>query len=143
MTSRRKSKPPAASEGSEKKNGPSITVEDRGEFFNCERSDLNVSVEGLPDQATTTDTEGVYRFNLPAGTYQISLVSDKHFPAKDWNVYCFQFSDGDNWGEDNRRALQMLREKLDAKDAVVHHADELCVRASALEPCENITSSAT
>ena len=37
---------------------------------------------------------------------------DKHFPADEWNIYCFQFSDGDNWGEDNRRALQMLREKL-------------------------------
>ena len=41
-----------------------------------------VNVEGLPDQATTTDTEGVYRFTLPAGTYQISVSSSKHLPAK-------------------------------------------------------------
>ena len=26
--------------------------------------------------------------------------------------YCFQFSDGDNWGEDNRLALRILREQL-------------------------------
>ena len=23
------------------------------------------------------------------------------FPPSEWNIYCFQFSDGDNWGEDN------------------------------------------
>ena len=25
----------------------------------------------------------------------------REFPPADWNIYCFQFSDGDNWGEDN------------------------------------------
>jgi sporulation protein YhbH len=37
---------------------------------------------------------------------------EREFPPENWNIYCFQFSDGDNWGEDNRRALQWLREKL-------------------------------
>lgn len=37
---------------------------------------------------------------------------DKDFPTEDWNIYCFQFSDGDNWGEDNRNALSMLRDDL-------------------------------
>ena len=41
-----------------------------------------VSVEGLPDKATTTDTEGVYRLTLPAGTYQVSVASANHVPAK-------------------------------------------------------------
>ena len=39
------------------------------------------------------------------------LVSAKFDPAE-WNIYCFQFSDGDNWGEDNRSALNMLKEQL-------------------------------
>ena len=34
------------------------------------------------------------------------------FPVDDWNIYCFQFSDGDNWGDDNRRAFELLAEKL-------------------------------
>ena len=34
------------------------------------------------------------------------------FPPSDWNIYCFQFSDGDNWGEDNERSLELLRETL-------------------------------
>jgi sporulation protein YhbH len=35
-----------------------------------------------------------------------------NFDAAEWNIYCFQFSDGDNWGEDNRAALGMLKETL-------------------------------
>ncbi|MBM4004500.1 MAG: DUF444 family protein [Planctomycetes bacterium] len=34
------------------------------------------------------------------------------FNPSDWNIYCFQFSDGDNWGEDNKSALQILRESI-------------------------------
>lgn len=41
-----------------------------------------------------------------------SDLIDKSFSPTDWNIYCFQFSDGDNWGEDNRLAIQLLREHL-------------------------------
>src|SRR5581483_7959187 len=34
------------------------------------------------------------------------------FPHADWNIYCFQFSDGDNWGEDNQQSIRLLREEL-------------------------------
>ena len=37
---------------------------------------------------------------------------EKQFPASEWNIYCFQFSDGDNWGEDNRESLSLLRDQL-------------------------------
>jgi sporulation protein YhbH len=36
----------------------------------------------------------------------------RRFPESEWNIYCFQFSDGDNWGEDNQESLQLLRERL-------------------------------
>ncbi len=39
-------------------------------------------------------------------------VLNREFPVEEWNIYCFQFSDGDNWGEDNRTALQLLKEDL-------------------------------
>ena len=42
------------------------------------------------------------------------LVTAKFDPTQ-WNIYCFQFSDGDNWGEDNRSALNMLKEQLLSK----------------------------
>lgn len=37
---------------------------------------------------------------------------DEQFPPVDWNIYCFQFSDGDNWGEDNDEALSLIGEKI-------------------------------
>ena len=37
---------------------------------------------------------------------------EKSFPPEQWNVYCFQFSDGDNWGEDNDISLSLLRKSL-------------------------------
>jgi sporulation protein YhbH len=37
---------------------------------------------------------------------------EKEFPVDQWNIYCFQFSDGDNWGEDNRQAFSMLKDKI-------------------------------
>ncbi|MEX0936282.1 MAG: DUF444 family protein [Pirellulales bacterium] len=37
---------------------------------------------------------------------------EQAFPPMDWNIYCFQFSDGDNWGEDNQASLDLLRERL-------------------------------
>lgn len=37
---------------------------------------------------------------------------EKRFPPSDWNVYAFHFSDGDNWGDDNARCLNVLRDTL-------------------------------
>jgi len=39
------------------------------------------------------------------------LIENEFSPSA-WNIYCFQFSDGDNWGEDNEASLRMLGEKL-------------------------------
>jgi sporulation protein YhbH len=36
----------------------------------------------------------------------------REFPVEDWNIYCFQFSDGDNWGEDNDSCLDILKEHI-------------------------------
>ncbi len=36
----------------------------------------------------------------------------QHFPVEGWNIYFFQFSDGDNWGDDSRQAVQLLKESL-------------------------------
>lgn len=41
----------------------------------------------------------------------LDLLRDVFSPSE-WNIYCFQFSDGDNWGEDNQISLRLLREEL-------------------------------
>lgn len=37
---------------------------------------------------------------------------ERDHPVEDWNIYVFHFSDGDNWSEDNRTCVRLLRENL-------------------------------
>ena len=37
---------------------------------------------------------------------------DKRYPPDEWNIYAFHFSDGDNWGDDTPRCIEMLTEKI-------------------------------
>ncbi len=39
------------------------------------------------------------------------IISAK-FPADQWNLYAFHFSDGDNWGDDTPKCIELLSEKL-------------------------------
>src|SRR5262249_55324212 len=39
------------------------------------------------------------------------LVS-KRYPPDQWNIYCFHFSDGDNWGDDNAHCMELLTDRL-------------------------------
>lgn len=68
--------------------------------------------------AKEVDEETFYHTRESGGTrissaYHVcaDLIA-RQFPASEWNIYCFQFSDGDNWGEDNEKSLQLLREGL-------------------------------
>lgn len=48
-----------------------------------------------------------------SSAYRLCLdVIDQRYPTDLWNVYVFQFSDGDNWGDDNDQALSMLSDNL-------------------------------
>ena len=48
-------------------------------------------------------------------------------PPSDWNVYVLHFSDGDNWGEDNRQCIALLR---DQQRVVAHALRSGCRRAT-------------
>ncbi len=40
-------------------------------------------------------------------------IIEKDYPAAEWNIYPFHFSDGDNWSkEDNRTCMQILEERI-------------------------------
>ncbi|RYG17134.1 DUF444 family protein, partial [bacterium] len=42
-----------------------------------------------------------------------SQIIDDHYPADEWNIYPFHFSDGDNWSmDDTLLCAQVLREQL-------------------------------
>jgi sporulation protein YhbH len=48
-----------------------------------------------------------------SSAYKVAArLIEEQFPASEWNLYCFQFSDGDNWGEDNEEAFRILGEHL-------------------------------
>ena len=68
--------------------------------------------------AHEVDEETFFRIRESGGTRISSAygkaiqVLEQSYPVEDWNIYIFQFSDGDNWGDDNRECLNMLKDKL-------------------------------
>ncbi|MCH7727249.1 MAG: DUF444 family protein [Planctomycetes bacterium] len=68
--------------------------------------------------AKEVDEHTFYHTRESGGTrissaYRVAAgLIDNTFSPDDWNIYCFQFSDGDNWGEDSRQALDLLRDRL-------------------------------
>ncbi len=70
-------------------------------------------------KAKEVDRETFFRTRESGGTVISSayrVVQDvirKRFPPEDWNLYLFQFSDGDNWSRgDTEECLRILREEL-------------------------------
>jgi len=68
--------------------------------------------------AQEVDEETFYHTRESGGTrissayHALRQILDTDFPVADWNIYCFQFSDGDNWGEDNQQALDLLSDSI-------------------------------
>jgi uncharacterized sporulation protein YeaH/YhbH (DUF444 family) len=66
--------------------------------------------------AHEVDEETFYRTRESGGTrissayVKAQQIIERDFPPSDWNIYVFQFSDGDNWGEDNTSCLKGLKE---------------------------------
>jgi sporulation protein YhbH len=68
--------------------------------------------------AKEVDEHAFYHTRESGGTrissaYKVcAKLIEERFPPSEWNIYCFQFSDGDNWGEDNEASLSLLRDKI-------------------------------
>ncbi len=68
--------------------------------------------------AHEVDEDTFYRTRESGGTRISSAykacrrIIERDFPPDEWNLYCFQFSDGDNWGEDNDDCLGLLAESI-------------------------------
>lgn len=69
--------------------------------------------------AREVDQDTFYRLRESGGTkissaYALAAeIVERQFPAAEWNVYLFHFSDGDNWsGRDTERCMSVLRERL-------------------------------
>jgi len=69
-------------------------------------------------QAREVDRETFFHTRESGGTrissaFEACLhVIEKRYPPEEWNIYPFHFSDGDNFSDDNERALSLLEEKM-------------------------------
>jgi len=68
--------------------------------------------------AREVDEETFYHTREGGGTkissaYKVmnSLINER-YPPSEWNIYCFHFSDGDNWEEDNHACTALLEEEM-------------------------------
>lgn len=64
-------------------------------------------------------TEEEFFYNKETGGTLVSpaleLTMDiikKRYPTNNWNIYCAQASDGDNWAEDNENVISILEKQL-------------------------------
>jgi len=68
--------------------------------------------------ARLVDEQTFYHTRESGGTrissaYRVCAgLLDTKYPPSEWNIYIFQFSDGDNWGEDNDQSIQLLSDTL-------------------------------
>ncbi len=69
--------------------------------------------------AKEVDQETFYHIREGGGTkissaYKLcNRLIDERYPATEWNIYPFHFSDGDNWGGgDTRECIELLRQEL-------------------------------
>jgi sporulation protein YhbH len=69
-------------------------------------------------QAQVVDEHTFYHTRESGGTkissaYDMALkVINAKYPPDQWNLYAFHFSDGDNWGDDIPKCLEILSEQL-------------------------------
>ena len=69
-------------------------------------------------EAHEVDEQTFYHLRESGGTkisaaYEMChKIIDKRYPADQWNLYAFHFSDGDNWGDDTPKCIELLTEKL-------------------------------
>lgn len=73
----------------------------------------------IHDAAAHLVDEHTFYHTRESGGTKISTayeLADKlitvRYPADQWNIYAFHFSDGDNWGDDNQHCLDVLKERL-------------------------------
>lgn len=68
--------------------------------------------------ASEVDENQFFRIRESGGTcmssgYKIAAdIISQNYPESEWNIYIMQFSDGDNWGEDNTACIEIIRHHL-------------------------------
>lgn len=70
------------------------------------------------NNAMEVDEEKFYKYRMGGGTTcssafkLISQQFENKFQPKNWNIYVFYFTDGDNWGEDNSELVEVINKNF-------------------------------
>ncbi len=80
----------------------------------------NIEIRYLVHDAAAkeVDRDTFYHLRESGGTrissaYELCYkIIDHYYPVSQWNIYAFQFSDGDNWGDDNKSCTNLLTQYL-------------------------------
>ncbi len=64
------------------------------------------------DQHTFYHTRESGGTRISSAYHLANNIIEAEHPPIDWNIYVLHFSDGDNWGEDNRNCIKLLRDSL-------------------------------
>ena len=81
-------------------------------------SNLDIRYITHSTKAKEVDRHEFYHTKESGGTVissSLELVTaliNKEYPVSDWNIYVFQFSDGDNWGHDEDLCVKILKDEL-------------------------------
>ena len=69
-------------------------------------------------EAQEVDENKFYRYRYGGGTYcssALKLINKQfknRFPPNLWNIYVFYFTDGENWGDDNRKFCEIIDQQM-------------------------------
>jgi uncharacterized sporulation protein YeaH/YhbH (DUF444 family) len=68
--------------------------------------------------AQEVDEDKFYKYRYGGGTTcstcpkLMAKQFENRFPPEKWNIYCFYFTDGENWGDDNEIYVEMLKKEF-------------------------------
>ncbi len=91
-----------------------------------ERKYNNVEIIFIAHDTVAKEVEekGFFEISQSGGTACSSAfklakdIIDDRYDPNTWNNYVFEFSDGDNWGEDNKKCVELVKELLTVCQAV-------------------------
>ena len=73
---------------------------------------IHDAVAHLVDEHTFYHTRESGGTKISSAYELATQLIEQRYPADQWNIYAFHFSDGDNWGDDVPHCLEILTEKL-------------------------------
>lgn len=82
--------------------------------------------------AKEVDEETFYTYRFGGGTMCSSAFTaiaeqlQNRYPPQAYNVYVFYFSDGDNWGEDNQKMINIIKEELNSDKVNLIGISQIC-----------------